>query len=109
MDVAKLQAVFAEPLADPSAWDTTLSRLAMELEAPLAQFVAVDAGNALLVSEFCEPYDPDLAAREPDYQEINPRYLAVPKMRVGRISFDRDYISPEQKLRDVTYQELIKR
>lgn len=102
-----LQRSLLEAVFDEAALLPALQMFAQFCEAPFAQLMIADGRRSLLQSTFSQPFDPAIAAREVDYQEINPRVLAIPMMAAGKATRDQDFITREEIERDIAYQELI--
>jgi DNA-binding CsgD family transcriptional regulator len=73
----------------------------------VADGAIIDGQRLLLRSTFSSDIDDAVAGTEHHYQHINPRVLAIPKMRAGRSTRDQDFISWDAIHMDQTYQELI--
>ncbi len=107
MQLAHIQSLLTDAIFDDAALTPALEALAAACDAPVAQLMLTNAQRSLLRSSFGGPLRYDLVAAEADYQEINPRVAAIPSMRPGHVSLDRDYITKERIQRDPTYQDLI--
>lgn len=105
--VAQIQGQFLDALFDDSALSPALAAFAEFCGATNGHLMVADGRRNLLVSRFSGPMDSDLLTREAEYQEINPRVLAIPAMRQGKASRDKDFITRDEIRRDPTYQELI--
>lgn len=102
-----LQDLFLNTLFDASALPAALKAFSEFCGGAITQLMVAEDQATLLQSAFSEALDPDLVAREADYQQISPRVLATPRMTPGKATRDKDFITPEAIRRDRTYQELI--
>ncbi|MGB3627607.1 MAG: helix-turn-helix transcriptional regulator [Henriciella sp.] len=98
---------FLDGIFDPAAQQAALRHIADECDARAAHLMVADGARNLLQSTFTCEVDPDFAQLEHDFQPINPRVAAIPFMKAGKASRDKDYITREEIARDQTYQELI--
>ncbi len=96
-----------EAIFEPQLLQGALDKFAEFCGAEIAHLMVADGHRTLLQSTFSVEVDPLLAELEPQFQDINPRVLAIPKMRAGRSTQDRHFITREQIARDTVYQELI--
>lgn len=111
-DLSTLRAHLLDSLFDEAALEPALTQFAALCDAPVAQLMVADGAvinghRALLRSAFSNELDDALTGKEHDYQHINPRVLAIPKMKVGHAIRDKDFISWDEIHKDQTYQELI--
>tara|TARA_R110000803_G_scaffold176816_4_gene239233 strand:- start:6055 stop:7101 length:1047 start_codon:yes stop_codon:yes gene_type:complete len=99
--------MMVDALFDESALEIGLKAFAEYCGAPIGHLMVADGQRTLLRSCFSQAMDEDLAASEANYQQINPRVLAIPKMQQGKATRDKDFISRKSIELDTTYQELI--
>lgn len=102
-----VQGLLLEAAFDSTALKSALSAFADFCGAPIAHLMIADGKRTLLTSTFSRDLDPACAEREWDYQHINPRVLAIPRMQQGKSTRDKDFIRYDKIKKDQTYQELI--
>lgn len=102
-----IERLFMDGIFDADAQHAALKHIADECDALAAHLMVADGTRNLLQSKFTCPVDPELAALEYEFQPINPRVAAIPRMKVGQATRDKDFITREEIARDQTYQELI--
>lgn len=107
ISLESLQRSLMEAVFDEAALQPALQRFATYCGVPIAQLMFADGDRNLLRSSFSVEMDPVVAAAEGDFQDINPRVLAIPDMVAGRATRDQDFITQEEMARDTAYQELI--
>ncbi len=84
-----------------------LKQFADFCDADVGHLMVADGNRTLLQSTFSVDMDPVLAELEAELQDINPRVLAIPRMRPMISTRDRDFITRDEIAKDAVYQELI--
>ncbi len=107
ISLESLQRSLMDAVFDEAALQPALQRFAEYCGVPIVQLMFADGDRNLLQSSFSVEIDPEMAAREADFQAINPRVLAIPMMEEGKATRDKDFITREEMDRDAAYQELI--
>lgn len=106
-DTEELTGLFTEALFDTAALEPALAKLSEVCSAPVAQLMLTDDDRTLLRSSFSGPVNWDTLENESLYQGVNPRVAAIPHMKVGHCTRDRDFIAYDDIKHDVAYQELV--
>lgn len=102
-----LQRRFLDAVFDTDQIPDALQDFADFCGADIGHLMVADGKRTLLESTFSIELDPRLIELEPQMQDINPRVLAIPKMKPGAATRDADFITPEEIARDTAYQEMI--
>ena len=106
-ELLDLQAQLLEAIFEPEALRPALDSFAQFCDAPISQLMIADGHRTLLQSTFSVPIEENAPATEADYQQINPRVQAIPRMKEGKATRDKDFITWDEIWKDKTYQELI--